>query len=99
MHLASEQGYLEIVGLLIEKGIDINQTNNRGENAFFLAYKCRHKEIVLFLIIKGIDTCRTDNSGQNVLSSEISSFNKEMFEYLVNNVGIDLEELLIKKRN
>ena len=44
----------EVVELLIEKGIDINQTNKDGRNALHLATERGHKEIVQLLIEKGI---------------------------------------------
>ena len=49
--------------LLIEKEIDINQTNKSGKNAFHFASEKGHKDIVQLLIEKGFDLNQTDTPG------------------------------------
>ena len=65
--IASQQGHLEVVKLLIEKGIYINQTDSNGWNALHWASEKGHKEIVQILIEKGIDINQTNKDGQNAL--------------------------------
>ena len=55
------------VELLIEKGININQTNENGENALYLASRWGKTEVVKLLIEKGIDINQTDEDGYNAL--------------------------------
>ena len=60
LHLALREGHKETVQLLLEKGIDINQTNKIGWNALHLASSEGHLEVVKLLIEKGIDINQTD---------------------------------------
>ena len=58
-----------IAQFLIEKGININQTNKYGYNAFHLSLKEGHKSIVQLLIEKGFDVKQIDeNEGKTVVS-------------------------------
>jgi ankyrin repeat protein len=52
--LASEKGNEETVQFLIEKGIEINQTNTDGFNALDYASREGHTGVVNILIEKGI---------------------------------------------
>ena len=68
LHLASEKGHLEMVRVLIEKGIDINKTDEYdGKNALHFASSEGHKEIVKLLIEKGIDINQKEEDGWNAL--------------------------------
>jgi ankyrin repeat protein len=49
LHFASINGSLEIVKLLIEKGIDINQKDFLEEKALDCAIKNNHRQIVKFI--------------------------------------------------
>ena len=53
--MASQGGHQEVCELLIEKGIDINQTTNNGTNALHSASRGGHKEIAKLLITYGAD--------------------------------------------
>ena len=55
LDLALREGQKETVQLLLEKGIDINQTNKDGSNALHLASNYSYLEIVQLLIEKGIN--------------------------------------------
>ena len=52
LHLASFNGQTEIVKLLIENGIDINQTNEDGRNALHLACANGNIHVVELLVEK-----------------------------------------------
>ena len=53
--MASERGNMEIVKILLDKGIDLNQHTHYGFNALHWASERGHKEIVEFLIEQGIN--------------------------------------------
>ena len=65
--LASKNGHKEIVNLLLEKGIDINQTDEYGKNALHLASWYGHIDIVQLLIEYRFDFNQTDEYGLNAL--------------------------------
>ena len=80
---ASNFGHKKIVELLIEKGIDINQTNINGTNALHIAANNGHNELVKLLIEKGIDINKTDKDGQNALHIASQKGHKEIVELLL----------------
>jgi uncharacterized caspase-like protein len=49
LHLAANEGYLDIVKYLISHGADVNARNNEDDTALRLAEKRGHKEIVTLL--------------------------------------------------
>lgn len=53
--LASGNGYLEMVKLLIEMGININAVNNDGTTALQIAEENGYNKIVEYLIKQGAD--------------------------------------------
>ena len=55
LHWASENGHLETVMLLKEKGSDIHATNNNGMTALHLASENGHFEVVIYLVKQGSD--------------------------------------------
>jgi ankyrin repeat protein len=89
--LSSENGHKEIVQLLIEKGIDINQTDEDGRNALHWASANGHKEIVQLLIEKGIDINQTDEDGENALHLATSNGHKEIVQLIIEK-GIDINQ-------
>lgn len=71
LHLASKNGnhehYTAIVNLLIEKGADINATNNFGSTPLHWASKEGHSEVVNLLINKRANIHIVDSSGNTPL--------------------------------
>jgi ankyrin repeat protein len=52
LHISCENGYLEIVKLLIENGVDINKFDNDGWTSLHTSCENGHLEIVKLLIKK-----------------------------------------------
>ena len=46
LHYACDQGQLEVVKLLLEKGADVNAKNEEGETPLDIAKKTSNKEII-----------------------------------------------------
>jgi len=68
LHLSVESGHTKIVGLLINKGADINTPKSDGETPLHIACKCGHKDVVELLISKGAVINAKDKKGQTALS-------------------------------
>lgn len=67
LHLAAEEGYLEITKLLLELGADMKATNGDGDTPFMrAALKC-DRNIVKFYEDKGFDINVKDKSGRSLL--------------------------------
>jgi ankyrin repeat protein len=81
---ASIEGHKEIVQLLIEKGIDINQTETFFKrNSLHFASQYGYKEIAQFLIEKGIDINKTDELDKNALNWASEGGHKELVQLLL----------------
>ena len=78
--IASKEGHLEVVKLLIEKGIDINQIDIFRHNALHWA---SNVEVVKLLIEKGIDINQTDKNGWNALHWASKRGHKEIEQILI----------------
>ena len=65
--LASSEGHLEIVKLLIEKGADVNVKNEDGKTALTLASRYGHLEVVKYLVENGADVNSKENDGDTAL--------------------------------
>jgi ankyrin repeat protein len=59
--VACQNGHINIIKLLINKGIDINIKNNDGLAGLYSACKNGHIDIVKLLIDKGADINKMDN--------------------------------------
>ena len=53
LHYASQQGEIEVVRLLLERGAEVGATNKAGETALDLARKNGHKGVVELLTSRG----------------------------------------------
>ena len=92
MHLASYNGYEEIVKLLIKKRVDVNQVSEYGQNALFLASNQGHVEIVRLLIENGIYVNYIDpHTGQNALHFASINGSLEIVKLLIEK-GIDINQ-------
>jgi len=60
---ASEQGYVEVVKLLLEKGANVDEKNFTGGTALMTALQQGHVEIIKLLIEKGADVNIKDLNG------------------------------------
>jgi len=83
LHIASNQGQIELVASLIERGAELNTANNLGYTPLhYAASKC-NKEIVRMLI----------DNGANVNSR--SDFGYTPLHYAVNYCKMDIAKMLI----
>lgn len=55
LHLAAMKGYLPIVQMLLERGIDINARDNNGWTALHLAAERGQQQVVKLLLDRGAD--------------------------------------------
>ena len=62
-HRAAMNGHLKCVRVLLEKGVDINITNNNGLTSFHYAAGHKHLNIIEVLLESGIDMNIKDNDG------------------------------------
>ena len=65
--LASLHGQKEIVRYLLEKGADLNATDNEGSNVLHNAAASGHEDIIALLLSKGTDVNAKDNRGMTAL--------------------------------
>ncbi len=55
LHLAAMKGYIQIVHMLLEKGIDINTRDSQGWTALHLAAETGQQAVVKLLLDRGAD--------------------------------------------
>jgi len=65
--LASLQGHTEIVRCLLEKGADLNATDNEGSNVLHNAAAGGHDDIMALFFARGMDVNAKDNRGMTAL--------------------------------
>jgi len=82
LHYAVESGHMKIVGLLIDKGADINTQKSDGETPLQEACKLGYKDMVELLVAKGADINAKDNKGQTALSSAKEQGHEEIVKLL-----------------
>jgi len=63
--IATMYGYKEIIELLIEDGIDVNQTNNPSRTAAY--YTNNHIDILELLLDNGLDVSKEDDWNETFL--------------------------------
>ncbi|KAF2135963.1 uncharacterized protein K452DRAFT_322730 [Aplosporella prunicola CBS 121167] len=63
LNSAANNGHLETVKLLLEKGADLSVSNNDGWTPLNSAADSGHLEIVKFLLEKGADLSVSSNDG------------------------------------
>ena len=73
LHTATEAGHKRIVELLLQKGIDPNTQNDKGETALHIASNERFKQIVSLLLKRGANPNIKDRMGRTALLNAIGS--------------------------
>ena len=66
LHVASENGHVDCVGLLLDNGADIKKPDNLGNSPLHYAANCEHGQIdvVRLLPRKGADLNQTNRKGE-----------------------------------
>ena len=85
---ASRNGRTETVAMLLEKGADMNATDNYGETVLQWASENGHTEIVKMLLEKGADVNAKRNCGNAALSSASYGGYTEIVKMLLKNGAI-----------
>ena len=67
LHAASQEGHDDIVGALLNHGVDANRPDNDGWTALHAASQEGHNDIVRLLLSHGADVNRSDDDGWNPL--------------------------------
>lgn len=81
--LASNDGYLEIVRMMIGNGADVNAENNDGDTSLIMAFKNGHLEVAQLLIEKGADINAKGSDEQTPLMYAFIGGNLEMAKLLI----------------
>ena len=67
LFIASQNGHLDVVRLLLQKGADKDKANNNGATPLYIASRRGHLEIVRHLLQEGADKDKGDNNGMTPL--------------------------------
>jgi len=83
LHIAALQGYMNIVEILLDIGIDINSKNNNGNTALHVAAIHGNMNIVEILLDRGADINSKDNDGQTALHEAAANGYTNIVEILL----------------
>ncbi|XP_044579759.1 uncharacterized protein LOC123261929 [Cotesia glomerata] len=84
LHIASQEGYLDIVKYLVEKGADVHATNKSGSKPIHIAAREGHVSIVEFFFSIKMSNNTLGHQGQTLLHYAVVAPKKEIVEYLIN---------------
>ncbi len=82
LKIAAELGYLDIVTLLLDRGANIEATDDLGRRALMSAACHGQTEIVRCLLDRGADINAVDWSGQSALSNATAEGHQDLFNLL-----------------
>ena len=68
LQLAACRGKLDIVVLLLERGVEIHQKSRYGPNALFFASQRGHKDVTELLLNRGALVDEKDDNGSTALT-------------------------------
>jgi len=80
---AAQEGFLEVVRILIENGADVNDSTGIGETALMFAVEKGHNDIASLLIENGADINAQDIYQRTALMRASASGNVAMVSYLI----------------
>lgn len=89
LEIASMEGYIDIIQLLITHGADINYKNEFGDTPLMAATFNGHEEAACFLIDAGADIDQRDNLGNTALMRIAFNTLDIDIQYLID-YGVDL---------
>ena len=82
LHYASENGYLEIVMLLLENKCNLNVTNKYGDTPLILAAYFNHMDTVRALVEAGCDITIRNNENMTAVEQAEQNGHHDILEYL-----------------
>ena len=89
--VASDNGNARIVNLLLEKGIDVNITDDENDTALSIAVRNAKYDVVELLLEKGADINKENNDGDTPLMHAIIFEDYDMVELLLEHPYINIE--------
>lgn len=87
-------GSSELIKQVLSYDININQVNQRGENALMLAIKFNKNEAIELLLASKININHLDSKGNNALYFALDHKNSDKLISKLNNQGIDFTQKL-----
>lgn len=93
IHIAAQHGFLNIIDLLLNKGVDINKPTVNGESPLMLGIRSHYKPVVKFVIEKGADINAKDTSGKTPLDYARKFKNNRIIDYLIEKGAKSADEL------
>ena len=76
LHLAAQNGYVEVAAMLIRNSANVNAVTGTGETSLHFASKCLSPKLMTLLIEHGADVNAQDNDGRPPLHCVVLSKNK-----------------------
>ena len=95
IHIAARQGFLNIMEILLNKGVDINKPSALGESPLMLAIQSHFKPVVKYVIERGADINAKDTSGKTPLDYARKYKNNRIIDYLIEKGAKSSDELKI----
>ena len=80
---AAYNGNIEMVSLLLERGVRVNEQNHHGETALIIATRKQHARIVEMLLEAGAKTNIQNNKGTTALMKAVLSGNTQVTNLLL----------------
>ena len=83
IHIAAKLGYIGILDVLLNKGVNVNQATANQEMPLHLAVQSLYVPSVKYLVEKGADINAIDRSGKTPLDSARKFGTKRMVKFLI----------------
>ncbi|MEM9884802.1 MAG: ankyrin repeat domain-containing protein [Bacteroidota bacterium] len=83
LHSAAEEGQIEALKMLLNKGVEVHLQDHHGRTALMYAAEEGNLEIVKILVEKGIDINETDEEERTALSYGVEEGNRSLVRYLL----------------
>jgi len=84
---AASQGNLELIRLLLDRGVDVNSRGLMGRTALMYAGDYGKEEVARFLLSKGADLRATDPRGSNAMQLARNPKTAELFKQAMDAAG------------